>query len=76
MVSDPVLIPAIISLAFSGVIGIISQLQHSSCVSIRGWGCECIRKVPDPEGETTEMIGESNATPVEARVAEPRQILN
>ena len=76
MVSDPVLIPAIISLAFSGVIGIISQLQHSSCVSIRGWGCECIRKVPDPEGETTEMIGENETRPIEARVAEPRHILN
>jgi hypothetical protein len=76
MVSDPVLIPAIISLAFSGVIGIISQLQHSSCVSIRGWGCECIRKVPDPEGETSEMVGENETLTIEARVAEPRQILN
>jgi len=76
MVSDPVLIPAIISLAFSGVIGIISQLQHSSCVSIRGWGCECIRKVPDPEGETSEMVGENETRAIEARVAEPSQILN
>ena len=35
---DPVLIPAILSLSFSGVIGIISQIQHSRCTEINCLG--------------------------------------
>lgn len=46
---DPVLIPAIMSLSFGGIIGIISQIQHSRCSSIRCWGCECIRRVPEEQ---------------------------
>tara|TARA_R110002020_G_scaffold383918_3_gene594569 strand:- start:4770 stop:4988 length:219 start_codon:yes stop_codon:yes gene_type:complete len=46
---DPVLIPAIMSLAFSGIIGIISQIQHSRCSEIKCWGCSCIRRVPEEE---------------------------
>ena len=55
---DPVLIPAILSLSFSGVIGIISQVQHSRCTEINCLGCSCIRRVPrDPEEqeETTQL---------------------
>ena len=48
---DPVLIPAILSLTFGGIIGIISQIQHSRCSSIKCWGCECIRKVKEDEEE-------------------------
>ena len=47
--NDPVLIPAILSLVFSGIIGIISQIQHSRCSEISCLGCRCIRKVPDEE---------------------------
>tara|TARA_Y100001937_G_scaffold128756_1_gene207667 strand:+ start:4621 stop:4881 length:261 start_codon:yes stop_codon:yes gene_type:complete len=53
---EPVLIPAIMSLAFQGIIGIISQIQHSRCLSIKCLGCECIRKVPtedDDDNSTT-----------------------
>lgn len=46
---DPVLIPAIMSLSFGGIIGIISQIQHSRCSSIKCWGCECIRRVPEEQ---------------------------
>ena len=55
MAIDPVLIPAIISLGFSGIIGIISQIQHSRCSSIKCWGCECIRNVPKEEPEENEV---------------------
>lgn len=48
---DPVLVPAILSLAFQGVIGIISQIQHSRCLSIKCCGCECIRKLPEEDKE-------------------------
>ncbi len=46
---DPVLIPAILSLSFSGVIGIISQIQHSRCTEINCLGCSCIRRVPEEQ---------------------------
>ena len=46
---DPVLIPAILSLTFQGAIGIISQIQHSRCSSIRMCGAECIRQLPIEE---------------------------
>ena len=56
--TDPVLIPAIISLAFSGVIGIISQLQHSKCTHIACCGIFCRRKVDNDdaaEGDKPEV---------------------
>jgi len=52
---DPVLIPAIMSLSFGGIIGIISQIQHSRCSSIRCWGCECVRRVPEEHEPTTNL---------------------
>ena len=56
---DPVLIPAILSLSFSGVIGIISQIQHSRCSEINCLGCSCKRRVPqeepDEQQETTHL---------------------
>lgn len=60
---DPVLIPAILSLSFSGVIGIISQIQHSRCSEINCLGCSCKRKVPpDPDEHThlTEIVSPRN----------------
>ena len=53
---DPVLVPAIISLSFSGIIGIISQIQHSRCSSIKCWGCECVRQVPQEEQEENSPL--------------------
>ena len=52
---DNVLIPAIMSLFFSGIIGIISQIQHSRCSEINCCGCRCVRKVPDEQEETTNL---------------------
>ena len=53
---DPVLVPAIISLSFSGIIGIISQIQHSRCSSIKCWGCECVRQVPEEEQQENSPL--------------------
>ena len=61
---DPVLVPAIISLSFSGIIGIISQIQHSRCSSIKCWGCECVRQVPQEEQEENSPLQNE----VEARI--------
>ena len=54
---DPVLIPAILSLFFQGTIGIISQIQHSRCTSIRGCGFDCKRSLKDEEEAETRPEG-------------------
>jgi hypothetical protein len=66
MAIDPVLIPAIMSLFFQGLIGVISQIQHSRCTEIRGCGFNCKRKVPeeDKEEETKPLV-KPTTTPVE-----------
>jgi hypothetical protein len=46
---DPVLIPAVLSLSFQGIIGVISQIQHSRCTTIRGCGFDCTRKIIEEE---------------------------
>lgn len=58
--TDPVLIPAILSLSFSGIIGIISQMQHSRCTEINCLGCSCIRKVPRDEEEKKNNTDNTN----------------
>ena len=63
---DPVLIPAILSLSFSGIIGIISQIQHSRCTEINCLGCSCIRRVPRDEEEKDETTQLAN--PVSPRI--------
>ena len=63
---DPVLIPAILSLSFSGIIGIISQIQHSRCTEINCLGCSCIRRVPRDEGEQEETTQLAN--PISPRI--------
>jgi len=65
---DPVLIPAIISLGFSGIIGIISQIQHSRCSSIKCWGCECVRQIPQEDQEEQQNIPLQNE--VQARIVD------
>lgn len=46
---DPMVYPALLSLTFGGIIGIISQIQHSRCEEIRCCGCFCKRKVISEE---------------------------
>jgi len=43
---DPMLFPALLSLSIQGIIGIISQVQHSRCSEINCLGCNCKRNVP------------------------------
>ena len=63
---DPVLIPAVMSLSFQGIIGILSQIQHSKCSEVRGCGCECIREIPkeEPKEEQLKELDEITARPV------------
>ena len=48
---DPVLIPAVLSLTFQGIIGVISQIQHSRCTTIRGCGFDCARQLKDDDDD-------------------------
>tara|TARA_R110000803_G_scaffold77151_4_gene141998 strand:+ start:403 stop:591 length:189 start_codon:yes stop_codon:yes gene_type:complete len=43
---DYLLIPTILSISIQGLIGIISQIQHSRCTEIRGCCFQCKREVP------------------------------
>ena len=43
---DPLLLPTILSISIQGIIGIISQIQHSRCSEIRAGCIECKREVP------------------------------
>ena len=63
---DPLLIPTVMSIAIQGLIGVISQIQHSRCSQIKVGlsGCECQRKVPD-EQEPVNMPN-NNTEEVEA----------
>ena len=53
---DPVLIPAVLSLSFQGIIGVISQIQHSRCTTIRGCGFECTRKILEEDEKPIPSI--------------------
>ncbi len=52
--SDPVLIPAVLSLCFGGIVAIISQIQHSRCTEISCCGCRCIRKIKEEDEKEEE----------------------
>ena len=56
MTVDPVLIPAVLSLTFQGIIGIISQIQHSRCTTIRGCGFDCTRKILEEEQQENQQL--------------------
>ncbi len=56
---DPLILPTILSLSFGGIIGIISQIQHSKCISIDCWGIKCIRKITK-EDEEEEPLNNNN----------------
>tara|TARA_R110000823_G_scaffold22860_1_gene68589 strand:- start:340 stop:528 length:189 start_codon:yes stop_codon:yes gene_type:complete len=60
---DPLLMPTILSITIQGIIGIISQIQHSRCSEIRACGIDCKREVPKeqpsvPEIEAREVINQ------------------
>jgi len=46
---DPMLFPTVLSLTIQGIIGIISQVQHSRCSEINCLGCNCKRNVPQEQ---------------------------
>ena len=64
---DPLLYPTVLSIMIQGVIGIISQIQHSRCSEIRGCCIECKREVPKEdtkEEKSLEELDEIIARPV------------
>ena len=52
---DPLLFPTILSITIQGIIGIISQIQHSRCTEIRACGIDCKRQVPQEQPAVPEM---------------------
>ena len=61
---DPLLYPTVLSIMIQGVIGIISQIQHSRCSEIRGCCIECKREVPKEEVSKTIQLEEIQAREV------------
>lgn len=61
MTVDPVLIPAVLSLTFQGIIGIISQIQHSRCTTIRGCGFDCTRLIDDEKNDTDNATAQQTS---------------
>ena len=59
---DQLLFPTILSLSIQGVIGIISQIQHSRCSEIRAGCISCKREVP-AEQPRPPQIEEVEARP-------------
>jgi hypothetical protein len=46
---DPLMIPMILTICISGLVSLVSQIQHSSCTTISTPCCSCIRKVNDEQ---------------------------
>tara|TARA_R110000744_G_scaffold29638_2_gene70581 strand:- start:720 stop:911 length:192 start_codon:yes stop_codon:yes gene_type:complete len=46
---DPLMIPMMLTICISGLVSVISQIQHSRCVSITSPCCSCIRKINDEQ---------------------------
>lgn len=63
---DPLLFPTILSITVQGIIGIISQIQHSRCTEIRVCGMECKREVPKEQPPVPTQNAEALET-VESR---------
>jgi len=53
---DYLLLPTLLSLSVQGVIGIISQIQHSRCTEIRGCCFECKRQLPKEDEKPIEEV--------------------
>ena len=62
---DYMLYPALLSLSIQGIIGIISQIQHSRCTEIRGCCFECKREVPKEQLDKPVELEEIEARRVE-----------
>ena len=56
---DPLILPMILTICISGVVSIISQIQHSRCSEISSPCCSCIRKVPDEQEATIPFRNET-----------------
>tara|TARA_R100000541_G_C1870670_1_gene80744 strand:+ start:374 stop:562 length:189 start_codon:yes stop_codon:yes gene_type:complete len=61
---DALLIPTIMSIAIQGLIGVISQIQHSRCSEIRGCCFECKREVPKEQVDKPIQLEEIRAREV------------
>jgi hypothetical protein len=62
---DPLLLPTILSISIQGIIGIISQIQHSRCSEIRAGCIECKREVPKEQLDKPVELEEVEAREVE-----------
>jgi len=49
---DPLIVPMILTICISGLVSVISQIQHSRCTSINTPCCSCIRKINDEQEPT------------------------
>ena len=56
---DPLILPMVLTICISGIVSIISQIQHSRCSEIRSPCCTCIRKVPDEQEATIPFRNET-----------------
>ena len=62
---DYLLLHTILSILIQGLIGIISQIQHSRCSEIRGCCFECKREVPKEQLDKPVELEEIEARRVE-----------
>jgi len=56
---DPLLYPTVLSIMIQGIIGIISQIQHSRCTEINTCCISCRRDVPQEQPDNTKPLLES-----------------
>ena len=62
---DYLLFPTILSISIQGLIGIISQIQHSRCSEIKGCCFECKREVPKEQLDNPVELEQIEARRVE-----------
>jgi len=67
---DPMVYPALLSLTFGGIIGIISQIQHSKCTEIKCCGCFCKRQLSKDE---EELNNNNNNNEIIARIVDNQE---
>ena len=46
---EPLIIPMILTISISGIVSIISTIQHSRCTTISTPCCSCVRKINDEQ---------------------------
>ena len=57
---DPMLIPMILTISISGVVSIISTIQHSRCTTIKTPCCSCVRKINDDQEPIIPFNNDNN----------------